>query len=51
MPLADLTDEKGGKAGYHYEGPAWEADGSKVVRDTSEDVKTIPGRDSTATSR
>ena len=45
-PLADLTDEKGGKAGCHYEGPAWEAaDGSKVNRDTSEAVKTVPAPD------
>jgi hypothetical protein len=41
-PLADLL-EKGGKAGCHYEGPAWEAaDGSKVVRDTAEEVKSAP---------
>jgi hypothetical protein len=42
-PLADLLDDKGGKAGLHYEGPAWEAaDGSKVVRDKSDDVKSAP---------
>jgi len=40
-PLADLADGKGGKAGCHYEGPSWEAaDGSKVVRDKTEDVKS-----------
>jgi hypothetical protein len=40
-PLADLFEEKGGKAGWHYEGPSWEAvDGSKVVRDKTEDVKS-----------
>jgi hypothetical protein len=39
-PLADLFNGKGGKAGCHYEGPAWEAtDGSKVIRDKTEDVK------------
>ncbi|OAI47972.1 hypothetical protein AYO44_08255 [Planctomycetaceae bacterium SCGC AG-212-F19] len=39
-PLADLVDGKGGKAGYHYDGPSWEAtDGSKVVRDPAEAVK------------
>jgi hypothetical protein len=42
-PLADLFEEKGGKAGWHYEGPSWEAvDGSKVVRDKTEDVKSAP---------
>jgi hypothetical protein len=42
-PLADLFDEKNQKAGWHYEGPAWEAtDGSKVVRDKSEEVKSAP---------
>src|SRR5262249_36089216 len=42
-PLADLFDDKGGKAGYHYEGPSWEApDGSKLVRDKAEDVKSAP---------
>jgi hypothetical protein len=42
-PLADLLDAKGGKAGYHYEGPSWEAaDGSKAVRDKAEDVKSAP---------
>jgi hypothetical protein len=42
-PLADLFEEKGKKAGWHYEGPSWEAvDGSKVVRDKTEDVKSAP---------
>jgi hypothetical protein len=42
-PLADLVDDKGGKAGWHYQGPAWEAaDGSKVVRDKAEEVKSAP---------
>jgi hypothetical protein len=42
-PLADLLGEMGGKAGWHYEGPSWEAvDGSKVVRDMAEDVKSTP---------
>jgi hypothetical protein len=42
-PLADLFDEKGGNTGWHYEGPSWEAvDGSKVVRDHTEDVKSAP---------
>jgi len=42
-PLVDLFDSKGGKAGCHYEGPSWEAvDGSKVVRDKAEDVKSAP---------
>jgi hypothetical protein len=42
-PLADLFGEKGGKAGWHYEGPSWEAvDGSKVVRDKTEDVRSTP---------
>ncbi len=42
-PLADLFDGKGGKAGCHYEGPSWEAaDGSKVIRDKTEDVKLAP---------
>jgi hypothetical protein len=40
-PLADLLKEKGGKAGWHYDGPSWEAaDGSKVVRDKTEEVKS-----------
>ena len=40
-PLADLIDEKNGKAGWHYDGPSWEAtDGSKVVRDKAEEVKS-----------
>jgi hypothetical protein len=40
-PLADLSDRDGKRLGRHYEGPAWEAsDGSKVVRDTSQPVKT-----------
>ena len=42
-PLADLFDDKGRKAGCHYEGPSWEAtDGSKVVRDRSAEVKSAP---------
>jgi hypothetical protein len=42
-PLATLFDEKGGKAGWHYEGPSWEcADGSKVIRDKAEEVKSAP---------
>jgi hypothetical protein len=42
-PLADLFDARGKKAGYHYDGPSWEAaDGSKVVRDKAEDVKVAP---------
>ena len=42
-PLADLFEEKGGKAGWHYDGPAWEAtDGSKLVRDKTQDVKSAP---------
>jgi hypothetical protein len=42
-PLADLADGKGAKAGHHYEGPSWEAtDGSKVVRDKAEEVKSAP---------
>jgi hypothetical protein len=42
-PLADLVEEKGRKAGWHYEGPSWEAvDGSKVVRDKTEEVKSAP---------
>jgi hypothetical protein len=42
-PLADLLDAKGAKAGFHYDGPSWEAaDGSKVVRDKAEDVKSAP---------
>jgi hypothetical protein len=42
-PLADLADGTGAKAGYHYGGPSWEAaDGSKVVRDKAEEVKTTP---------
>jgi hypothetical protein len=42
-PLADLFDAKGGKAGYHYDGPSWEAtDGSKVVIDKAEKVKSAP---------
>jgi hypothetical protein len=42
-PLADLQDAQGKKAGIHYEGPAWEsADGSKVVRDKAEEVKSAP---------
>jgi hypothetical protein len=42
-PLADLLDDKGRKAGWHYDGPSWEAvDGSKVVRDKTVDVKSAP---------
>ena len=42
-PLADLFDANGAKAGLHYDGPSWEAaDGSKVVRDKAEDVKSAP---------
>jgi hypothetical protein len=42
-PLADLLDNKGGKAGWHYDGPSWEAaDGSKLVRDKAEEVKSAP---------
>jgi hypothetical protein len=42
-PLANLFEEKGRKAGWHYEGPSWEAvDGSKAVRDKTEDVKSAP---------
>ncbi len=42
-PLADLFDEKKQKAGWHYEGPSWEAaDGSKIVRDKAEQVKSAP---------
>jgi hypothetical protein len=42
-PIATLLDEKGGKAGWHYDGPAWEAvDGSKVVRDKAVEVKSAP---------
>jgi hypothetical protein len=45
-PLAELWDGQGGKAGYHYQGPAWEAgDGSKVVWDKAEKVKTVPAPD------
>jgi hypothetical protein len=42
-PLADLFDGGGGKAGWHYDGPSWEAtDGSKVVRDKAAEVKSAP---------
>jgi hypothetical protein len=42
-PLATLFREKGRKAGWHYDGPSWEAaDGSKVVRDEAEEVKSSP---------
>jgi hypothetical protein len=42
-PLADLLDAKGERAGWHYEGPSWEAaDGSKVARDKKEEVKSAP---------
>ncbi len=44
-PLATLTDDKG-FAAYHYDGPSWEAaDGSKVVRDRAEPVKSAPAPD------
>jgi Protein of unknown function (DUF3455) len=42
-PLANLFDDQGALVGYHFEGPSWEAsDGSKVVRDGSEPVKSAP---------
>jgi Protein of unknown function (DUF3455) len=42
-PLADLFDSAGARAGFHYDGPSWEAkDGGKVVRDKSVDVKSAP---------
>src|SRR5262249_33180992 len=42
-PLADLFDNTGARAGFHYEGPTGEAaDGSKIVRDNSVDVKSAP---------
>jgi hypothetical protein len=42
-PLADLLGDQGAKAGSHYDGPSWEAaDGSKVVRDKAEEVKSAP---------
>jgi hypothetical protein len=45
-PLAELWDGKGGKAGYHYGGPSWEAaDGSKVVWDRAEQVSSVPAPD------
>jgi hypothetical protein len=45
-PLADLLDDKGERVGYHYDGPSWEAfDGSKVVRDEAEPVKSTPAPD------
>ena len=45
-PLADLSDEKGSRVGWHYDGPAWEAtDGSKMVRDAAEAVKQAPAPD------
>jgi hypothetical protein len=45
-PLADLTDGKGRHAGYYYEGPSWEAtDGSRVVWDKGEKVKSAPAPD------
>jgi hypothetical protein len=48
-PLADLSDEQGGRVGWHYDGPAWEAtDGSKVVRDAAEAVKQAPAPDPNA---
>jgi hypothetical protein len=48
-PLADLWDDKGGKAGYHYEGPSWEVtDGSRIVWDKAEKVKSAPAPDAKA---
>jgi len=45
-PLADLSDDKGSRVGWHYDGPSWEAmDGSKVMRDASEPVKQAPAPD------
>jgi hypothetical protein len=42
-PLAKLFDGQGALVGYHYEGPSWEgSDGSKVLRDGSEPVKSAP---------
>jgi hypothetical protein len=47
-PLAELTSAKGEKVGSHFGGPtfggpAWEAaDGSRLVRDKAEDVKSAP---------
>jgi Protein of unknown function (DUF3455) len=42
-PLADLVDAQGRKAGWHYDGPSWEAvDGSKLVRDQAAEVKSAP---------
>jgi hypothetical protein len=47
-PLADLTSAKGEKLGSHFGGPtfggpAWEvADGSRLVRDKAEEVKSVP---------
>ena len=42
-PLADLRDAQGGRAGYHYQGPSWEAtDGSKLVWDKAEKIKPVP---------
>lgn len=49
-PLADLTDDKGARAGHHFGEPtlgvpAWEAnDGSRLVRDKAEDVKSTPAK-------
>jgi hypothetical protein len=48
-PLADLMDGKGRHAGYHYEGPSWEAaDGSRVVLDKVGKVKSAPSPDAKA---
>jgi hypothetical protein len=42
-PLGDLFDARGARAGWHYDGPSWEAaDGSKVVRDRTVEVKSAP---------
>ena len=49
-PLADLTDDKGARVGHHFGEPAlgvsaWEAnDGSRLVRDKAEDVKSAPAK-------
>ncbi|QJW95071.1 DUF3455 domain-containing protein [Frigoriglobus tundricola] len=49
-PLADLADDKGARVGHHFGAPtlgvpAWEAnDGSRLVRDKAEDVKSAPAK-------
>jgi len=35
-PLADLLTSQGTKAGYHYEGPCWEANDGSAVRKSDE---------------